>query len=379
MSRLATKDLALPPDVQKVFDEARNLTNSVPRKHHIVPASYLRRWEENGKIRVTEVETGRDFVTSPGRAARETDFYKVESEDLDPAEMPPLLFELVLGHIEGWGKEAIDHLLSPSCVLDPEMAAKFAWFLAMQFTRGASFRRERQHLTNEFFKLQYSELSDEGIRRMLKRQGGDPTGEMIASFRRFLDGLRDGSVTVEPQHAALVGEGGLAASQIGEHFLARTWMVFETGRVMITCDEPVVLIGGPGLPRHERAGVATAAVVLFPLDPSHVLALFRDDVAVRLGVRGPWGRIARGVLDPIETVDLCREVAMNAHRWAFERPSKRRAAKFQIPPLPEPSSVEDVGPIQKGDREGRLIRSFRSNRWRNALVNARWPVETWWS
>jgi hypothetical protein len=64
------EDLVLPPEVQKVFDRARNLTTSVPRKHHNVPESYLRRWEENGQIRVTEVDVGRDYVTSPGRAAR---------------------------------------------------------------------------------------------------------------------------------------------------------------------------------------------------------------------------------------------------------------------------------------------------------------------
>jgi Protein of unknown function (DUF4238) len=370
----------LPADVQKIFDEARNLTVSVPRKHHLVAASYLRRWEENGRIRVTEIDEGRDYVTSPGRAARETDFYRVESEDLDPATIPPLLFELLLGRIEEWGKQAIDHLLSvsPWGEFDPQVAAQFAWYLAMQFARGASFRRERRHMANQFFKLQYGELNDEGIREELKRRGLDPTNDLVASARTFVDGLRDGSITVEPQDAALVGEAGQAASVIGEHFLTRTWMVFETPRVMITCDEPVVYIGGPGLPRHERPGVATAGVIVLPLDPSHVLALFRDDIAERIGVAGHPGRIARGVLDHVETAELCREVAMNAHRWTFERPSKRVGARLHIPPKREPTSIEDVGPIEDDEREGRVIRSFTQNRWRNAPVGSPWPVSAWW-
>lgn len=369
----------IPPEVTKLLQDARNLTASVPRKHHLVPASYLRRWEEAGALRVTEVDARRDYVTSAGKAARETDFYRVSADGIDPGEMPPLLFELLLGQIEGWGKTAIDRLLLPSADLNLDMVAKLAWFLAMQFTRGASFRREARHLTNEFFKVTYCDMSDDGIRDELKRRGAIPTADLVTSSRRLLDGVRDGSVTVEPQDAALVGRAGEAAAVIGEHFVARTWVVLETSPIMITCDEPVVLVGGRGSPRTERAGAATAGVVLFPLDPGHILAMFRNDIAEALGYRLHPGQIGRGRLDHLETIELCREVAMNAHRWTFERRNKRVAVKFRIPRLPEPFSLEDVASIQAGGSEGSLVRGFKRNRWANSDGPGSWPITSWWA
>lgn len=373
-----TKRRRIPPEVRKLFQDARNLSgSSAPRKHHLVPASYLRRWADRGQIRVTDVNERRDYKTSPEKAARQTDFYRAESEDVDPNEMPPLLFELLLSHIEQWGKRAIDQLIQAPNALNAKVAAEFAWYLAMQFTRGAAFRAELEATATAVYRIQYDDLSDEVIRRELARRGVTPTDELVTSSRRLFDGLKDGSVIVAPQQAAMLGLAGEAAAEVGEHFLTRGWVVVKTARVMLTCDEPVVLLGGPGSPRDERAGVATAGVVLLPLDPGHVLALFRSDVAEALGHR-PLPHIGTDELDGIETVELCREVAMSAHRWTFERPTKRVAVKLSVPPAPEAASTEEVDAVIDDDPERRVIRTFRRNRWYNADIFAPWPVRRWW-
>jgi len=53
---------------------------------------------------VTRLDDGYSYRATPGNAARETDYYRVESEDLDPIEVPPLVFETMLGTAEGYGK-----------------------------------------------------------------------------------------------------------------------------------------------------------------------------------------------------------------------------------------------------------------------------------
>ena len=60
--------------VAALFESARNSEKSAPRKHHLVPASYLRRWAVHDQIRVTETDSRHSYTPSPEKAARETDF-----------------------------------------------------------------------------------------------------------------------------------------------------------------------------------------------------------------------------------------------------------------------------------------------------------------
>jgi len=123
-------------ELEAFLERARRNEVSAPRKHHLVPASYLDRWAEDGRVRVTQVEDGTSYETSPGKAARITDFYRLEAEGLDPEQLPPLLFETLLSEVEAWAKTIIDQLVTQPRTLDPDLVAKSAWFLAFQFTRG---------------------------------------------------------------------------------------------------------------------------------------------------------------------------------------------------------------------------------------------------
>jgi hypothetical protein len=130
----------VPPESRALLEHARRNEASAPRKHHLVPASYLRRWADAGAIRVPDVETRHSYPTSPEKAARITDFYRLEADELDPQQMPPLLFESLLSEVEGWAKAIIDELLTQPEELSPDDAAKFAWFMGFQFTRGSAHR-----------------------------------------------------------------------------------------------------------------------------------------------------------------------------------------------------------------------------------------------
>ena len=176
----------------------RNEAGSPARKHHLVPASYLRRWAEDGKVRVTEVDERRTYVRSPETAARETDFYRLEHPELDKDLVPPQFYETLLSKVEGNAHRVAEALLKhgPAGMPNPESAALFALHLAVSVTRGRAFRVKSQELLNDYYRLQYANVTDAGIAKRLREAGIEPSREglpITASFWMRFSGVRHGS------------------------------------------------------------------------------------------------------------------------------------------------------------------------------------------
>ena len=162
---------------------------------------------------------------------------------------------------------------------------------------------------------------------------------------------------------------------MGEELLRRRWTLLKTPRVLVTCDEPVIVIGGPGHSRSERAGLESAGVVVFPLTPGMALVLFHPERAARLGV--PDGPLPMAEMDYGELRELNREIGMSCYRWIFERPGKRVGPRLQIPPDAGTAVVEERPDLQATDHpNGEVIRVYTGNRW---PAGAPWPVASWWT
>lgn len=355
-------DAAARRELKGLFDRARN-PGSTPRKQHLVPGSYLARWAVHGKIRVTEVDTSKTYCVSPKQAARETDFYNLSSPDISVEELPPLLFEVMLSEVESWGTQAIDGLLhAHPRDLDPELMAQFTFYLALQMTRGQRFRQQLRSSSHHMAVLQFGDMTDEGIRHTLRKRGEPVTDENVASARRALDQLKAGDLRVVPQNAAITGLAGPIAYELGEHLLSREWVVWEAPP-LLTCDEPVVLIGGPDEDREEQVGLQGAAVIAFPLAPDAVLIMTPHEL--------PPGR-----LDHVEVAELNREIIANATRWVFERGDRRTSTAISVPPLP-PSATR-TEEVQIADRNRRLVRHYLPSRWAGQIDVPPWPVARWY-
>jgi hypothetical protein len=350
-------------ELKRLFDRARN-PGSTPRKQHLVPGSYLARWSMCDQIRVTEVDTAKTYCVSPKQAARQTDFYNLSSPDIDPDELPPLLFEVLLSEVESWGKHAIDALLQTQPRdLDPEMMAHFTFYLALQMTRGEAFREQLRASSQQMAVLQFGEMTDEGIRHTLRKRGKPVTDEEVAKGRRALDQLKSGDLRVVPADAFMTGLAGRVAYDLGEHLLAREWVVWQAPPILFTCDEPVVILGGPGEARDERVGLEGAAVVAFPLAPNAVLVMTPYEL--------PPGR-----LDHVEVAELNREIAASATRWVFERGDRRASTVMSVPPLPTPRTRTEE--VRIADPHRRLVRHYRPSRWAGQLDPPDWPVARWY-
>lgn len=360
-----------PPGVEALLEASRrNEAGTPPRKHHLVPASYLRRWAEDGKVRVTVVDEHRTYVTSPGTAARQTDFYRIEHPAVDPYEMPPLLFETILSRVEETAHNVIDQLLEHRDVtkLDSENLYEFAWHLALSITRGRAFRAEQQAIANDFYKLQYSRVTDEGIRALLEERGIDPSPQEVATNRQFFDDLQSGEVWVQPPLASSIAMSAQMAEPLAERLLQRRWLVFDAPPILVTCDEPVVIVGGPGWPRSERSGAQTAGVLMYPLGPSSLLVLFHPEMR-------PTGP---PLLDRIEVAEVNKELIAASSQWVFERPSRRTAMGLRVPLQPEQPLARE-GPLpQAAEAGGELYRWMKPTRWSDEAVAPPWPVHRWW-
>ena len=70
-----TRHRQLDPEMDAIFRRAEaNDSVSAPRKHHLVPASYLRRWQGSARtIRMTETTSRRSVLVSPQKALKQTD------------------------------------------------------------------------------------------------------------------------------------------------------------------------------------------------------------------------------------------------------------------------------------------------------------------
>jgi hypothetical protein len=212
---------------------------------------------------------------------------------------------------------------------------------------------------------------------MLRDRSLEVTDESVDEARRAVEDLRAGRLVMEPQHASLVGLSFEHVEVVMPLLLGRAWVVCKTPRMMITTDEPVLPVEGPGGLRGQVGGMGSAGAVVFPLSPTETLAMLRQDVALRLGMNQPAvERIWPDRLDELETAQLVKELVAHAHRWTFEVPDRRRVSTLKMPPAVPATDVERG--LELDGEPGELIRFFKPNRWSQADRLPPWPVERWW-
>jgi len=324
----------------------------------------------DGKVRVTETNSRRSYRQAPDAAARVTDFYRAESPDDVPSGLPPLVFETMLGEVEERAKSAIDHLLTGGPLAVDEHVA-LIHFMALQVTRGRAFRAGISSITTNTFKI-VNPASVEHATARVADALPDGSDADVSELLAFLTDLHQGEVELEPQRLEMLVQSAALAHHVGQFMIFRDWQVyFAPLGDLITSDEPVVIIEGVDADRRKAGGMGTADVVLFPLAPSAVLAMFHPDVE-----RHPMTYFDE--LSVREVDELNREIAANSHYWMFERADRRTTLVVPLPPR-QPASVTE-GPFRlvEGDREGELIVETKPSRWYRAPSLPPLPVERWW-
>lgn len=367
------------PDVARLFEAARRNVESAPRKHHLVPRMHLDNWAVEDKLRVVDLDTGSSWLSNPAKTARRTDYYRLEHEDLPPEDVPPLLFETILGQVEGDAVPGLARLRDDVPTGDlvqtkyhPDLIVPVVDFLAFQAVRGERHRTTMYKSYAQNYQMLYADFVDRDqlAAELTRRMGRAPTETELDQNHAFMKDLAEGTVTIGPAEAAATAEVGKMAEAIRDFILERNWRVYQCSKPLVCPDEPVVLVGGPGTLRTEVPGFLNAGVVLFPLGPRSLLAMFRMDIEVFDGA-GPQ------ILDPSEVREVNRELSANAQRYVFERPEDQIASSITLPRWPSVMDFED-GYRTIDDPDANVRRQFKRTRWANTAAPPPWPVERWW-
>ncbi len=287
---------------------------SKAKGQHITAESYLRRWEENGLIRVTDLtKPSNSKPVSPKYAGKINNFYTLP-ERITATGIPPLMIETLLSKTERIGNTAISVLLDKPASFTPTHQTALAQFIAVQYLRGVRPRKLHQ------------EIADLTIR--------------IAIGKLPIIHDEDRKIRINgPISTALSMQ---LAEECAAHLRDRAWVLYETPATLITCDEPVILVKEDKDSR-QAVGLYTADLILFPLSPCRCLALYHPDLA-KEHVHKPSKLVSIVPLDEIITVDLCRLIGQNAERWLYERPSKKVTANLKFKPRQGPIvHVENMG------------------------------------
>ncbi len=365
-----------PHELSELVQQAIRNEGAAPRKHHLIPAVYLRRWESDGLLRVTDVDQRHSYLTSAANAARETDFYSLESQDLDPDEVPPLLAETAFSRLEANAAEALVVLLDDHDRLSSQQRFDLTALMLMQYTRGRLHREGQQFLTNEFHRVTYGSLTRQAAREtFVKYEGRAQNEEELDRLYSDFQALQRGELLVHQQRPQMVLDAMQLAMDGGACLYDRVWTLMNCRRDLLTTDEPVLPVDFDAAPRDERAGVGIAPVVFFPLAPSKVLAMFHPVVAPLVGLTEG----SRAELDGMESVALSHELLATSHRWAFEAPcadDRSLALKLRVPERDESARFESVtGASLPGG--GELMRFYVPTRWASAATVPPSPVRGW--
>lgn len=247
---------------------------SEPRKHHVVPAFYLKRWEERGQLLVVDKQLNTAYRARADRVARETDFYRLDEEVF--TEGDPLRIERLLGAVEGLMAETIVDLVDRGCPIDDNHVEALAMFYATWVFRSHEYRDRVQRTVDS---LSRSGRITASNRHLAQWMAGRGASSMLLWSEKDFETLR----------SALVN---------------RRWKLVSTPTALLACDTP----------NRWRDDIAEPLIDIFlPLSPHHLV------VAVPRNF-------------PVPTVASAAQVAGwnstlvgRARRWIFAVPSQRDA------------------------------------------------------
>lgn len=304
------------------------------RSCQLVSAGYVHRWAEAGRLRVTDVQARRTFDSTSGDVGLGTDCYRLYAEGLDHHELVPLPLHVLTAETEGRAQGGLTDLVEVGWS-SAEHLERVAFYLALRMTQGRAFLAT--------------------LRSAVKEAADGPRSQSHARTH-----LRT------PHDVVLTDLAARAAAGIVPYLLTdRHWLTYDTPDLLVTCDEPVVSLGGPLRERAEQGDLDTAPVILFPLSPSKLLVLLRSDLRPE----------ERRELDTLEVADINRELVASSTRWVFERPSRRVGMRIRVPGPPPVLMTQQSGTHPADD--GAWHRLIRPTRWVCAPQTP-WPVSRWW-
>lgn len=298
-------------------------------RHHVVPQMLLRRFADaDGRlVMVGRNPPHRVVPTTVRTAAAVTDYYRIETDDVDPDHREghdPEAVEKVLAGLEGEAAPMLDGLAAgrPTTV---RARFQISFFIAMQHVRVPAFRADLDRLGTLLMRAELEGRLDEDRVGVFLRERGSPNGP--DDVRGFLERAvgDDGPTLRMSQPHAVQASIRHGLDTVMPALFSRAWTVLRF-------DHPVLLIGDAPVaawspPRRDGlpVGIADAREVYLPLDRRTALVVTgrpAGSTPDRYVVGARNARAAR----------INRAVADGADRWVFHHPDDRPMDHVRLGP-----------------------------------------------
>ncbi|WP_280484426.1 DUF4238 domain-containing protein [Nocardia cyriacigeorgica] len=337
-------------------DESKSQAWAVTtRKQHYVPESYLRRWAVDGLVQPFQVDKQIAYGPQPPKEVGQARNLYTLPEYEATMGLPLRWVEKHLSRIEDPCAKHLDTLIRRDAgpVKDPALRRDMSVFLGLQATRTLSQRERHLAIIN----------GPRAAKREFLKQMAPGAGP-VEIYRRMQPRYSD------PKHEAIHLMVEDVRTRVAPLLHLRSWAVYRTTRPIVTCDDPVLFLAGPPFERSWSI-VGVSAVVLYPLDPFHLLVMLRWD----LHHSAPY------ILDADETTSINLEIIASATRTSFERPGDDIGAEHPVParrPKPEltDEAVQALDPAKAV--EYMFGRARQLSRWAEADAAPAWPVPRWY-
>ncbi len=313
------------------IEQSKERTRNNPQRtriHHFVPQMYLRRWTSGPEspLRFTELATGHSELRLPDAIANDEFFYQIIGDDIDPDQEPDLWFETHMSRIEDaaarWLRSLDNRVIGK--ISDPNLTGNLAVFVGLQSQRTPRARAVNLDISAARGRFDVREALDHPVVLPIicAATGIDYTP---ARHYQIIDEiLAQPEFSSDTKAAAIDTAIRVWRNHVASYLAQRTWWLVTSEDPLLTCDEPVVLIGSPGQRRYPAPSFSTAALVLFPIS-AHRLLLATPE---KLRLQPPF------TLTPDETRAINVEIASNALEFTYEEPNSDITAHMTLPPLP---------------------------------------------
>lgn len=257
--------------------------------------------------------------------AKKSNLYTISADDLE-TDYPELWFEKHMSRIESDAAAWLGtlDLLPDGQIEDQQLIADLAVFVALQEQRTLKKHAQELRIEDALNRFGRREIVSKALPLVCKMYGISYSPRRHeALLRQMLDVPL---LSRERKPRALESAIGVWRSQAIPHLVvARSWWLVSTETPLVTCDEPVVWLGGPARGRWEPPAWARSPHGIFPVGPHRLLVVTVKDFDP---LPSPH------MLTADETRQINFELAAASHEFCYERPDTVVAATFELPPWP---------------------------------------------
>ncbi|WP_272491414.1 DUF4238 domain-containing protein [Corallococcus exercitus] len=285
---------------------------SEPRRHHLVPQMYLKRFADSKQrlVMVSRDQTKRLPGQHIKTVCAQTDYYSVETDNGQSQEV-----EKLLSLIEGEANTAIERMLNGKFPPSTADRKAVALFIGFQCLRGDETRQMFEEVGDALLKLMPANMPSEAITEEFRKREGRESNEIEIEAPTFILNNLD-KVSAKPHQNDIIRSMLQIAPEVADIMLQRRWFLGDHGEpCLLTSDTPVVSWSKPtSADAHYRRGWRNADEIQMPLSPRYSLCLVWDERFKERMI--PFER-ERGLSI---AVGLNQLVAHRARRWIFHHP-----------------------------------------------------------